>query len=162
MDDPAEDGFRTLDPVSKKAMYVGNALTLAIYAVFAVVSLHFSAGTQWFLPSAVLVASLAAILALYLLLSPPVFYRHYRYRMDDDCIEVRSGVIIRSHVLVPVERVHQVDVRKGPILRAFGLASVTVTTAGGSVSLQFLEEAVAEDLAAHLNEKVMSMLKARQ
>ena len=143
-------------------MYVGNALTLAIYAAFAAVSLHFSAGTQLFLPSAVLVDSLAAILALYLLLSPPVFYRHYRYRMDDDCIEVRSGVIIRSHVLVPVERVHQVDVRKGPILRAFGLASVTVTTAGGSVSLQYLEEAVAEDLAAHLNEKVMSMLKARQ
>ena len=162
MDDPDEDGFRTLDPVSKKAMYVGNALTMAVFAAFAAVSLHFSKGTPWLLPSAAAVIPLAVVLALYLFLSPPVFYRHYRYRMDDDCIEVRSGVIIRSHVLVPVERVHQVDVRKGPILRAYGLATVTVTTAGGSVSLQYLEEAVAEDIAAHLNEKVMSMLKARQ
>jgi membrane protein YdbS with pleckstrin-like domain len=162
MDDTAEDGFRTLDPVSKKAMYVGNVLTMAAFAVFVAVSLHFSEGTAWFLPSAAVLASFSVVLALYLFLSPPVFYRHYRYRMDDDCIEVRSGVVIRSHVLVPVERVHQVDVRKGPILRAYGLASVTVTTAGGSVSLQYLEEVIAEDIAAHLNEKVMSMLKARQ
>ena len=162
MDDQADDGFRTLDPVSKKAMYVGNALTMAAFAVFVAVSLYFSKGTEWLLPSAAVLVSLSAVLALYLFLSPPVFYRHYRYRMDDDCIEVRSGVIICSHVLVPVERVHQVDVRKGPILRAYGLASVTVTTAGGSVSLQYLEEAIAEDIAAHLNEKVMSMLKARQ
>ncbi|MBO4763064.1 MAG: PH domain-containing protein, partial [Candidatus Methanomethylophilaceae archaeon] len=153
MDDPAEDGFRTLDPVSKKAMYVGNALTMAAFAVFAAVSLHFSQGTAWFLPSAAMVV-FAVVLAFYLFLSPPVFYRHYRYRMDDDCIEVRSGVVIRSHVLVPVERVHQVAVNKGPILRKFGLAQVTVTTAGGTATLEYLDEPVAEYIAANLNEKI--------
>ena len=81
---------------------------------------------------------------------------------DDDCIEVRRGVIIRSHFLVPVERIHQVQVDKGPILRKFGLASVTVTTAGGIANLEYLDEPIAEDIAQNLNEKIIKMLKARE
>ena len=73
-----------------------------------------------------------------------------------------SGVIIRSHFLVPVERIHQVQVDKGPILRKFGLASVTVTTAGGIANLEYLDEPIAEDIAQNLNEKIIKMLKARE
>ena len=157
-----EDGFRTLDPVSKKAMYAGNALAMVFFVVFAAVSAHLSSGTEWHRLSLAFLSVLGAALAVYLVLEPLVFYKHYRYRMDDDSIEVRSGVVFRSHVLVPVERVHQVDVRRGPILRAFGLASVTVTTAGGSASIRYLDEGTAEEIASTLNERIASMLKARQ
>ena len=82
--------------------------------------------------------------------------------MDDDCIEIRRGVIFHSHALVPVERVHQVQVTKGPILRKFGLANVTVTTAGGTASLQYLDDDLAEFVAENLNQKIIQMLKARE
>ena len=63
--------------------------------------------------------------------------------------------------MVPIERIHQVDVSRGPINRAFGLADVMITTAGGSVTIDHLEEDVAEDIAGRLNQSVVRMLKER-
>jgi hypothetical protein len=161
MDGESLAEFRMLNPVSKNAMYLGNCITLLACVAIVGAPTFFLRGTQWF-PYA-LAISLAIVIALaaYLLLSPPIFYRHYRYRMDEDCIEIRKGVIIHSHILVPVERIHQVDVRRGPILRRYGLAGVTVTTAGGVVSIDYLEEEVAERIASNLNERIVAMLRAR-
>lgn len=155
--------FRTLNPVSKKAMYLGNAIVVAIVAAALLLTIYLAKGAGDYADEICIVAVVVALpILVYEILSPVVFFRYYRYRMDDDCIEVRRGVIIRSHSLVPVERVHQVQVNKGPILRKFGLANVTVTTAGGTVSLQYLDEPIAEDIAQNLNEKIIQMLKARQ
>ena len=66
-----------------------------------------------------------------------------------------------SHILVPVERIHQVEVVRGPINRMFGLSDVVVTTAGGTVKVQFLEDGVAETIADSLNESVIRLLKSR-
>ena len=148
-----------LNPVSKKAMYLGNILEL-LFVLIVVVPISL------FVPDAagylVYIWVCVAVIAAYLLASPVVFYNHYRYRMDDDCIETRRGVIFHSHVLVPVERVHQVEVSKGPILRRYGLAKVTVTTAGGIAEMEYLDEPVAEYIADNLNEKIIRLLKARE
>ena len=90
-----------------------------------------------------------------------MYYRRYRYRMDDDKVEVRKGIITITHDMVPIERVHQVNVSRGPINRRYGLANVLVTTAGGTVSLNYLEEDLAESIATKLNEKIIEMLKKR-
>ena len=153
--------FTMLNPVSKKAMYAGNVLTLAAFAAFAVASVALTRGTGWYDAVLYAMSAVVALLAIYMLASPPIFYKHYRYRMDEDCVEVRRGVIIRSHTLVPVERIHQVNVSKGPILRRFGLADVTITTAGGTVALQYLDEEIAERIASNLNERIVAMLRAR-
>lgn len=163
MDDGNSGVFRTLNPVSKKAMYLGNAIVIAIVAAALLLTIYLAKDAGDYADEVRIVAVIVALpILVYEILSPVVFFRYYRYRMDDDCIEVRRGVIIRSHSLVPVERVHQVQVNKGPILRKFGLANVTVTTAGGTVSLQYLDEPIAEDIAQNLNEKIIQMLKARQ
>ncbi len=162
VEQPELSEFRMLDPVSKKAMYVGNILTLAVLLVAGSVAVYMSKDSEWFTLVLSVFALVAAAAAIYELASPSIFYKHYRYRMDEDCIEVRRGVIFHSHTLVPVERIHQVNVSKGPILRKFGLADVTITTAGGVATLQFLEEEVAEHIASNLNEKIVEMLRARE
>lgn len=43
----------------------------------------------------------------------------------------------------------------------FGLADVTITTAGGVASIQHLERNVAEDIADSLNEYVNKIVKER-
>ena len=151
--------FRMLDPVSRKAMYLGNMLELAIVILLVL-------PVTLFVPEAadylIYMWACVAAIAIYLLVRPVIFYNHYRYRMDDDCIETRRGVIFHAHVLVPVERIHQVEVSKGPILRRYGLAKVTVTTAGGTVTMEYLNEPIAEYIAANLNEKIIRLLKARE
>ena len=105
--------------------------------------------------------ALFIILAAYWIVGPEIFYRRYRYRIDDEKAEIRRGIITISHSMVPIERIHQVEVSKGPINRMFGLANVVITTAGGVTTLEFLDEDTAESIASRLNECVVKLLKDR-
>ena len=152
------DGYRVLNPSCLKSMYLSRAIGIVItVAVFYLIYIE-TLDTEW---AAKWLAVIFVILLVYCAVGPFVFYKRYRYRMDEDKIEVRRGILYITHLLVPVERVHQVDVRVGPINRIFGLADVGITTAGGEVSLQFLEEDVAEGIATALNDKIVRMLKER-
>ena len=152
------DGYRVLNPLCLKSMYLSRAIGIVIMAaVFYLIYIE-TLDTEW---AARWLAVIFVILLAYCAVGPFVFYKRYRYRMDEDKIEVRRGILYITHLLVPVERVHQVDVRVGPINRIFGLADVGITTAGGEVSLQFLEEDVAEGIATALNDKIVRMLKER-
>jgi len=72
-------------------------------------------------------------------------WRRWSWRLTDQAIELRFGVLTRRHIVVPHFRVQQIDVLEGPIERLLGLATLTVTTAsaGGSVSLPGLPTATA-------------------
>ena len=69
---------------------------------------------------------------------PPVRYRHISYRVDENGIRIRRGVIWRAVTSVPRSRVQHTDVSQGPLERSVGLASLIIHTAGtqnASVSL---------------------------
>lgn len=156
------DGYRVLDKVCLKSMYVSRLIGFVILAVIFHFTCDYAVGTAsdpdqvrfW-------VWILFAVIVVYNLISPVVFYKRYRYRMDEDKIEVRRGILWITHEMVPIERVHQVDVNAGPVNRMFGLANVGITTAGGKVDLQFLNEDVAESIASKLNDKIVKLLKER-
>ena len=61
---------------------------------------------------------------------PVLEKRHTRWRLDADGLEIRRGVIWRHTISVPCERIQHTDVRRGPIQRRFGLATLSVHTAG--------------------------------
>ena len=81
---------------------------------------------------------LAAIgcLALVLLLAwlahkwPPIEYRYFRYALDAQQIQIRHGVVWRTITIVPRSRVQHIDVAQGPIERRYGLATLSIYTAG--------------------------------
>lgn len=53
--------------------------------------------------------------------------------LNEEEIDVIEGFIFTKRNIVPIERLHKIAVMKGPIDRAFGLAKVVVTTAGGTL-----------------------------
>lgn len=72
-----------------------------------------------------------------------------RWRLDDDGFGVRRGHMWRSDTRVPGNRVQHLDVRRGPLERAFGLATLVVHTAGtrsSALALTGLDHAQAERL----------------
>jgi hypothetical protein len=157
------DGYHILLPVSKKSMYVANAIKFALVSVFFGLCIHFSDilfGTYKDLFCGGIIV-LYIVIVVYLIAGPIVYYRRYRYKLDDDKAEIRRGIITISHTLVPIERIHQVEVSRGPINRMFGLANVVITTAGGVTSLDYLDETTAESIASKLNETVVKLLKDR-
>ena len=59
---------------------------------------------------------------------------------------------------MPVDRIHQIDVSRGPLDTAFGVAKVSVITAGSTAVFRFLDEDKAQQLALFLNERVQQKL----
>lgn len=156
------DEYKLLSPRSKVAMYIKNFVAIVIILSAAVVSLlvreEFDSGV--YVAYIIVGISLPAMMCL--IVWPSVFFSHYRYIVDSERVDVRKGVFFHTRSLVPIERVHQVDVSSGPISYRLGLADVLVTTAGGTVTIQYLERSVADSIADYLNETVNGIIRDRE
>ena len=56
--------------------------------------------------------------------------RHASYRLDEQGIEIREGVIWRRVINVPRSRVQHIDVSQGPFERRYGIGTLAIYTAG--------------------------------
>ena len=84
---------------------------------------------------------------------PARAYQHTSYRVDDQGIEIRTGVYWRVVINVPRSRVQHIDVSQGPIERRFGLGTLVIHTAGtdhAKVELSGLEHGRALRIREHL------------
>lgn len=82
-------------------------------------------------------------------------YRRWRFEVRTDALYIDRGVITRVTTVAPYVRVQHVDVRRGPIERLLGLASVVVYTAGSrgaDVSIPGLTPDRADDLQERLRD----------
>ena len=65
---------------------------------------------------------------------PGLSYQYSSYLVNDRGIEIRDGVYWRKVIAVPRSRVQHIDVSQGPVQRAYGLATLTIFTAGTAYS----------------------------
>lgn len=91
---------------------------------------------------------------IYLFVSPKIRYERYRYSITDDCIDVKEGFLFIERNIVPIERLHKISIKKGPIDRMFNLSKVIVTTAGGDVTIRFLEDKKSHFISNSLKDKI--------
>ena len=99
----------------------------------------------------VLVAIMVLAIVLVAIILPPIRYMRWRYEVGENELDIARGIIWRKRFIIPFVRVQNTDTRQGPILRAFNLASVTVSTAAGSheiPGLSFEEADALRDLIA--------------
>jgi hypothetical protein len=84
---------------------------------------------------------------------PVVVHRRASYRVDDEGIEIKQGVVWRRVVNVPRSRVQHTDVSQGPLERSFGLGTLVIFTAGtehARVELHGLDHGLALRIRDHL------------
>ncbi|MBT3220869.1 MAG: PH domain-containing protein [Proteobacteria bacterium] len=58
-------------------------------------------------------------------------YQCLSAHLTDRSIHLKSGWLFRLEKTIPLEKIQDLSLRTGPLLNAFGLASVQVETAGG-------------------------------
>lgn len=85
-------------------------------------------------------------LVVWLAVLPPIRYARWRYEVSEDYLDIAKGIVWRKRYTIPFIRVQNTDTRQGPILRAFGLASVTVATAAHEHEIPGLQFETAEQL----------------
>jgi membrane protein YdbS with pleckstrin-like domain len=148
----------SVDPRSVKvARIIGVPLTLLIaMAPLLFITLGWALGG---IPSSVyvpLLGGLLVLLALPVLFAykwPAARHERLRYLVDEGGLRIRRGVLWRKVIWIPISRVQHTDVSQGPVQRSFGLATLTVHTAGtagASISLAGLEHGIATGLCDHL------------
>jgi membrane protein YdbS with pleckstrin-like domain len=104
--------------------------------------------------------ALVAIWALAIGVALWVAHKRYRFtywRLDEDGFAVRRGRLWQWETRVPTSRVQHLDLKRGPLERAHGLATLILHTAGtrlSAVSISGLEDADAERLRDHFSRRI--------
>jgi len=98
---------------------------------------------------------LVAVQVAYVVVMPRVRYRIHRWESTDTAVYTQTGWLSRERRIAPMSRVQTVDFEQGWIDRAFGLASVTVTTASaaGPLRINAIDKQVADRLVDDLTRR---------
>lgn len=128
---------------------VAGITTAVVWIVLAVVAFFWSDRPWWFTVPALVVALL---LLAWTLVMPSFRYRVHRWEVTDDAVHTRSGWLTVEERIAPLSRVQTVDSTQGPLMRAFRLRSLTVTTASaaGPLTIDCLDADLAQRLVADL------------
>lgn len=99
-----------------------------------------------------LVLALALAAAVHVLVMPQIRFKVHRWEVTETAVHTREGWIGRESRIAPISRVQTVDSRQGALMRMFGLASITVTTASaaGPITISCLDDHTARDVVAQL------------
>ncbi|MEU5863849.1 PH domain-containing protein [Nonomuraea sp. NPDC047529] len=138
--------------LSRRSLWNAAARSLALVAGAAAGLARFLVGQDWGLGGVVAACAGAAVL----IVAGAVAYEEARlrttsWRLTADRLELRSGVTVRQHRSIPLDRVRSVDLRADPVRRAFGLTVVKVGTGehaaeGSELALDALDRHSAEML----------------
>jgi membrane protein YdbS with pleckstrin-like domain len=147
------EGVTPLDPrFIRMQREAGWYLTLAVSLVVLVGSFVQLGPRRWYW-CLLLWLVVAGALRWFSYRWPEVVYRHTAYHVDDDGIEIASGVFWRAVSNVPRSRVQHTDVSQGPLERKHGLGHLIIYTAGtahSKVDLPGLDHQTALGIRDHL------------
>lgn len=88
----------------------------------------------------------AVLGAVWSFINPLLLYKNWRYDIDEEFLQLKSGVLHEVHKLVPMTKIQSVATKQGPLLRKYGLCSVVVDTMGSSHTIPALPKEVAVEL----------------
>lgn len=151
--------YTRLNRKARTCMYIRSFIG---FAVFAAVMGGTLAGLHNIWPRFLnyIMAGIIILALVYTIVSPGVRYAVYKYRLTDAELEVRKGFLIIRTEIIPMERLHKIEVSSGPIYRAFGLNQVKVITAGSDLEISYLDKEVAEVIAERLKNRINEIVIA--
>jgi uncharacterized protein len=136
-----------LDPKALTVWRIGAALnSLWVWALFGgFVGISFLTDFVWPWSAPLLLIPLVVTI-LSVLIIPPIEWRRWCYEVTEREIDMQRGVFVVTRTLIPMSRVQHVDTQQGPLLRLYGLAAVTITTAGGGHEIPGLSVEIADQV----------------
>lgn len=141
--------------VSPKAVSMWRMIAvtelLATAVVLVVVWLLVPARPWWMVVLYIVVLLPLLAIAIW---QPGIMNRIHRWEVTPGAVYTRSGWINTQQRIAPLSRVQTVDTKQGPLMRFYGLATVTITTASaaGAVEIQGLDADLARQVVAELTE----------
>jgi membrane protein YdbS with pleckstrin-like domain len=148
-----DQALTELHPNYKSALRVQATLTSIPFIVAA-----FVLEGQAILPTASIMIPVVLIALAFIIRLPSRRFYARGYAMSTDRLRVVRGILFRHDTVVPFGRVQHIDVNQGPIDRFFGIATLTLHTAG-SHNASVLLPGLGEPLARDMREEIRSHIK---
>ena len=145
-DDEAE--LTKLHPNYSHALRLQTTLSAIPFLIAAMV-LEGALAEQPGFPTGIVAGSVMLVALALIIRIPARRYNARGYQISADRLRVVRGILFRVDTVVPFGRVQHIDVNQGPIERLFGIATLTLHTAGNhnaSVALPGLGEQLARDM----------------
>lgn len=92
----------------------------------------------------------ALVVAGFVTVAGEIVWRLTRYRVTDERVEQRTGIVFRNFKSIPRDRVRAADITANPIYQILGLAKVNVGTGQKESSENLVLDAVTKDEAERL------------
>ncbi|NCC87293.1 MAG: hypothetical protein EOM05_05430 [Clostridia bacterium] len=137
-----------------------NAIIWSVILAFSGINTVVILSKGFKIPTAIYITLgvLIVLMIIYDIVTPIIRYKRYRYFIDDEMFMVVEGLWFIKKSIAPIERIHQIEVSRGPIDRMFGLSKVVITTAGGVVAIKFLENKLADEIADKLKNRINNIV----
>jgi hypothetical protein len=154
MTEAIDGGLTPLNPAYKTTTRIASAIGLLPFLIGAGVL----ESAQLLPPGSIIVP----VLLLYVFMAfvvPARKYRHWGYDMGIDRLRIVRGYMFYRDTVVPFGRIQHIDVDQGPIDRRYGLATLTVHTAGNHNSTVALPGLTHADALA-MREQIRAAIRA--
>jgi len=133
-----------LAPAQKNVLRVRGAIA-ALILLIAAGGADFALSVKTELPFGLLTGAAFLLGLILIFYVPPRRYASWGYEEAEDELHVWNGIFLRTHTIVPFGRVQHIDLSHGPIERRYGVAAITLHTAGTRASAVVLPGLATED-----------------
>jgi membrane protein YdbS with pleckstrin-like domain len=83
-------------------------------------------------PIVLMLFALVAVATLLAIVGPPIQVRALRYWMDGTTLRIDQGNVVRQCKSIPLDRVTDIEMAQGPLMRACGVWTLKIQTAGST------------------------------
>lgn len=126
---------------------ISQLITHGIFLALIIAYTSIAIWQEWTLiPGWIAFAVFIVTIILFTWIIPVVKYNRFKYELFEDELEIQSGLIFISNVLVPMVRVQHVELESGPLMRKYELARVSIVTAATKHEISGLKQWEAEQL----------------
>jgi len=127
---PADTGWLRVSPKYLVVEIIGSLIGMVIFVGILVVA-YLLWGQWWALWGAIVIG----VISLIGIAFEPRRVRSIAYRLRADDLLFRRGIMFQRQVAVPYGRMQLVDITRGPVARALGLADLKFVTAAASTAV---------------------------
>jgi membrane protein YdbS with pleckstrin-like domain len=140
--------------LAREARWVWRGEQLIGWGIAVVVGMVVAAQVDGVLALAMRLVPIVGLLVCVVLV-PSLRWRHWRWEVRPEAIDIRHGTFTIRRTLVPMLRVQHVDTRRGPVDQSLDLATVVVHTAAGSHTIPLLRV----DDAAEVRDRIAELAR---
>ena len=145
---PAPQPDQRLDPRAIRVWQIGELIGWGVTLLMA--ALVIGALDRWTginrLWLGIAAAVLLALALLNIIWIPHLRWRRWAYRVGDVEVDLERGWWTITRTRIPMARIQHVDMRRSPLQRRYGLASVILYTAAGASEIPALADPVASSV----------------